>query len=138
MTLRDRLLARLAEIAEAASGTSPAPWTYGDIDSVAGGSLYDPTVMIASVDWDNDDPRPVHRRRTVEEADANGHFIALARSVVGPLAEGVAEEVRRQHTERVTTPRGWIDGCETCGTGGAARPTCPFVLRWAERLGVEG
>ncbi len=78
-TLAGWLLARLDEDEQAARSAAPGPWTYGDIESVAGGSLYDPTVIIASVHWDNVgdeiDPR-IRRRVPHEEADGTGKHIA--------------------------------------------------------------
>jgi hypothetical protein len=75
-TLTDFLLARIAEDEAAALAASPSPWRYGDVTSVAGGSLYDATVMIASMHWDNERVDPhIRRTRTAQEADANGAHI---------------------------------------------------------------
>lgn len=67
-----------------AEAATPGPWTYGDIASVAGGSLYDEDVMIGAVHWDNL-PDPLHRFRSVESADAVGRFIAAARTDIPVL-----------------------------------------------------
>lgn len=73
---------------------SPSPWTYGDIESVAGGSIYDRSVMIASVLWDpkpKEIPTNIRRVLPDYEADANGAFIAAARSAVPDLIRRVKE-----------------------------------------------
>jgi hypothetical protein len=77
MDLPEFLLARIAEDEAAAHAASPGPWTYGDIESVAGGTIYDPTVAIANVDWDVEpvDER-IRRFRPEEQADATGRHIA--------------------------------------------------------------
>jgi len=70
------LLAAIAEDERVAVEASPGPWTYGDIESVAGGSLYGTDQMVASILWDNEDPRPIRRPIYESEADANGAHIA--------------------------------------------------------------
>lgn len=70
---------------------TPGPWSYGDIDSVAGGTLYDTTVAIGSMRWDNDNPMPIHRKVPASEADANGEFIAHARTDVERLLDALDE-----------------------------------------------
>jgi hypothetical protein len=75
----DDIRTRLDAIDAYCAAAPVGPYTYGDIESVAGGSLYDPTVMIASVHWDNA-PTPIHRFRHRDQADALGHFIANART----------------------------------------------------------
>lgn len=61
-----------------------------------------------------------------------------ARATLGPLVEGLAEEVGRH--ESVLVHPGWpmagARGCRACHVSFGADPDCPFVLRWAERLGV--
>ena len=49
MTITEFLLARIAEDEAIAQKASPGGWTYGDVASVAGGSLYDETRMIADI-----------------------------------------------------------------------------------------
>lgn len=79
--IREFILARLDErehAAAAANAGSPAPWTYGDVDSVAGGSLYDRDQMIAGMHWDNDPvPSTIRRTRPPAVADAVGEHIVL-------------------------------------------------------------
>lgn len=76
-TLVEFLTARLDEDERAAHAAAPGPWTYGDIESVAGGTLYDQTVAIASVQWDNARPDPrIQRFRPEAQADATGEHIA--------------------------------------------------------------
>jgi hypothetical protein len=75
--LVDFVLARIAEDEAAARSAAPSPWQYGDVASVAGGSLYDATVMIGSMHWDSERVDPhIRRARTVQAADANGRHIA--------------------------------------------------------------
>jgi hypothetical protein len=73
------LTARYDEEEEAALAAAPGPWSYGTIDSVAGGSLYDPDVMIAGLYWDEADdeidPR-IRKQRPSSQADATGEHIA--------------------------------------------------------------
>lgn len=77
MTITEFLLARIAEDERCARNASPGPWTFSDIDSVGGGTIYDPTVAIASVEWDAErvDQR-VRRTRPSWQADATGEHIA--------------------------------------------------------------
>lgn len=95
--LTDFLLARVAEDEQAARAAASGAWTYGDIDSVAGGTIYDPTVAIACVEWDNEpvDPR-IRRTRLESQADATGVHIAR-HDPVRVLADCQA---RRQIIER--------------------------------------
>jgi uncharacterized protein DUF6221 len=68
---------RLLEEEAGAQAASPGPWSYGVIGSTAGGSVYDATIMVASVNWDNNAPDPRIRRMLGErEADHNGVHIA--------------------------------------------------------------
>jgi Family of unknown function (DUF6221) len=76
MTIVEFLRASIAEDEAVAMRASPAPWTYGDIESVAGGSLYDADQMIAQILWDDDDTRPIRRPIYEREADANGAYMA--------------------------------------------------------------
>lgn len=74
--LRDRL----DEEEQTAGAAAPGPWSYGDNESVAGGTIYDPTVAIASIEWDNDPEaitaNGIRRGRPKQEADATGRHIA--------------------------------------------------------------
>ena len=85
----------LDEIRRATEAATEGPWEYGDVDSIAGGSLYGGGWMIASVDWENDLPRSTGSPlldsdfRTPAVADANGAFIAGARSWVPALVAEV-------------------------------------------------
>ena len=76
--LTEFLLARIAEDEEAAKAASPSPWKYGDVESVAGGSLYDKTRMIASLHYEQptDHDGTIVRHLLSDEADANGAHIA--------------------------------------------------------------
>jgi hypothetical protein len=71
------LKARIAEDERAARNASPGPWTFSDIASVGGGTIYDPTVAIANVEWDTErvDSR-IRRTRPDWQADATGDHIA--------------------------------------------------------------
>jgi Family of unknown function (DUF6221) len=90
MTIVEFLEQRVAEDEAVAMRASPGPWTYGDIESVAGGSLYDTDQMIASILWDNDDTRPIRRPIYEREADANGAYMA-SHDPVRVLAECAAK-----------------------------------------------
>lgn len=72
------LTARLGDDEAAARRASPGPWQYGDVDSVAGGSLYDTTRMIGSVHYGQatDHDGTAVRHLLSPEADANGEHIA--------------------------------------------------------------
>lgn len=76
-TITEFLEARIAEDERVARSASPGPWSYSDIASVAGGTIYDPTVAIASVGYDVDhvDSR-IRRTRPDWQADATGRHIA--------------------------------------------------------------
>jgi hypothetical protein len=77
-TLTEFLLARIAEDEQAARDASPSPWQYGDIASVAGGTIYDESRRIADVTYEqaNDHDGSVVRHLLSDEADANGRHIA--------------------------------------------------------------
>lgn len=72
------LLARIAEDEAAAHAASPGGWRYGDVESVAGGTLYDETRTIASLVYEQpeDHDGTVVRHLLTPEADANGRHIA--------------------------------------------------------------
>lgn len=124
------LLAVLDEHEEVARAASPGPWTYGDIDSVAGGMIYDPTVAIASVDYDVEpgDPR-IRRDRPVEQADATGQHIALH----DPAAV-LTDIAAKRAILAIHKQPGWaVDqfACRACSAEGeypgAGRYPCPTV-----------
>jgi hypothetical protein len=73
----ERVRAALAEQRALAQAAPLSPWSYGDVDSVAGGSIYDCDIMIASLFWDTErvDPR-IRRTISTDQADAAGVFIA--------------------------------------------------------------
>ena len=71
------MILSLTDIEKAAREATPGTWTYSDIDSVAGGTIFDETVALAHLEWDNE-RTPIHRFRSEIEADANGRFISLA------------------------------------------------------------
>jgi len=77
MTITEFLEARIAEDEAVARSASPGPWSFSDIDSIGGGTIYDPTVAIANVEWDNEhvDAR-IRRTRPNWQADATGVHIA--------------------------------------------------------------
>ena len=78
MTLTEFLTARLDEDEEVARRASPGGWRYGDVESVAGGTLYDETRRIADIIYENpEDHDGYWTRHLLEpEADANGAHIA--------------------------------------------------------------
>jgi hypothetical protein len=69
---------QIDEDERAARAASPGGWTYGDVDSVAGGSLYDETRMIGSLHYEQprDHDGSIVRHLLSHEADANGQHIA--------------------------------------------------------------
>jgi hypothetical protein len=77
-TLVEFLTARLDEDEASARAASPSPWQYGDVDSVAGGSLYDATRMIGDLHYEQPDDHDgsIVRHLLSGEADANGAHIA--------------------------------------------------------------
>ena len=77
MTITEFLEARIAEDERSARDASPGPWTFSNIASVGGGTIYDPTVAIANVEWDTErvDSR-IRRTRPDWQADATGEHIA--------------------------------------------------------------
>jgi hypothetical protein len=72
------LLARVSEDEAVAQTASPGGWSYGDVDSVAGGTLYDETRTIASLVYEQpaDHDGAIVRHLLAPEADANGIHIA--------------------------------------------------------------
>lgn len=72
------ILARIAEDEAVARAASPGGWTYGDVTSVAGGTLYDETRTIANIVYEQpeDHDGTVVRHLLTPEADANGRHIA--------------------------------------------------------------
>src|SRR5574337_1430284 len=76
--LTEFLLARISEDETLARKSSPSPWQYGDVESVAGGSLYDKTRMIGSLHYEQptDHDGTIVRHLLSDEADANGAHIA--------------------------------------------------------------
>jgi Family of unknown function (DUF6221) len=121
MTIVEFLEQRIAEDEEVAMRASPGPWTYGDIESVAGGSLYDADQMIASILWDNDDTRPIRRPIYEREADANGAYMA-SHDPVRVLAECAAKR-------RIVARHDLCAACRDEGNQIEAR-----VLEWIIRL----
>lgn len=72
------LLARIAEDEAAARAASPGPWVYTTVESVGGGTLYDQTRVIGSLDYEQPDEHDgrIVRHLLKREADANGAHIA--------------------------------------------------------------
>jgi len=76
-TITEFLEARIAEDERAAQIASPGPWSYSDIESVGGGTIYDPEVAIAGVQWDTEHvDRRIRRTVPSGEANATGRHIA--------------------------------------------------------------
>lgn len=128
--LRDRLLAFLADVVEAEKAATEGPWEAWQDPGV---NTMRVRVGLPSLDHDPE-PSPywsVQIEGSVYPAGAvaacgtedehgkqDARLIALSRSVVGPFAEGLADEIQRFHDAPL------------CGDD------CPLILRWAERLGV--
>jgi len=117
-TLADFLLARIAEDEAAARAADPSPWQYGDVESVAGGSLYDRDVMIASMLYDAEgEAAGVRRTRPTWQADANGAHIAR-HDPARVLAECEAKRrIVEAHTPVDYSPLGMEspNACHICG-----------------------
>ena len=64
---------------QGARAASPGGWTYGDVDSIGGGSLYDESRMIGSLHYEQptDHDGRIVRHLLEYEADANGRHIAV-------------------------------------------------------------
>lgn len=131
MTLIEFLRARLDEDERAALNASPGPWTYGDIDSIAGGTIYDPTVAIVSVQCDTFgaeiDPR-IRRRRTYREANANGEHIAR----FDPARVLAEVDAKRRIVDLCKDPMIEVTGAfdtERVFVLGQGEPWAPGVLR---------
>lgn len=69
---------RLDETHALTRGTSPGPWRYSDVESIAGGALYDPTRSIAGMYYESptENDGTIVRILPAHEADANGRHIA--------------------------------------------------------------
>lgn len=69
---------RLDETHATTQGTSPGEWRYADVDSIAGGAVYDSTRSVASVHYETptENDGTIVRLLPVHEADANGRLIA--------------------------------------------------------------
>ena len=121
--VRERL-AQMRALCEAAITHHPLPWRYGDVDSVAGGTLYDRDVTLASVFYDGDkrvDPR-IRPHRTAEDADAAGWFMQAASPDLMLRLVTEAEGVLDRHQRRTPT---W-EGDQLCGGCMNVSP-CPEV-----------
>ena len=77
---------------DALAGQMRHPFTYADIESIGGGSIYDDGVLVASIRWDTEpvDPRI---RRTVyrDEGDRIGEYLVAAANAVPALTARVRE-----------------------------------------------
>ena len=104
---------------QGARAASPGGWTYGDVDSIAGGSLYDESRMIGSLHYEQptDHDGRIVRHLLEHEADANGrhiavhdparvlHQVAAMRKIVDLHRSWADEPYRHPHAERY---------CQTC------------------------
>lgn len=86
----------LAKCLELSERATKGPWSYSDIESVAGGQVFNVNpnepgggCSICNIDWDNEDPMPIHRMRTEIEADFNGSFIAFSRAALPKVCEAL-------------------------------------------------
>jgi len=122
MNVSEFLEARIAEDEAVARRASPGPWSFADIASVGGGTIYDPTVAIANVSWDVEDINsPIRRTRPAWQADATGIHIAR-HNPARVLAECKAKRAIADLHGPVED-RGWQSGvahdflwCGSCGT----------------------
>lgn len=116
--LTDFLLARIAEDEAVARAASPSPWQYGDVASVAGGSLYDKTRMIGDLHYEHlgNHDGSIVRHLLSDEADANGAHIAR-HDPARVLAECEAKRriVEEHALVRIDRPDLHPDACAACG-----------------------
>jgi hypothetical protein len=97
-------------------GITRAPWTYGDIDSIAGGTIYDSVIKVASVHWDNSATEPVRPMMTNYEADRNGEFIGNAPTDMRALLAHVDSLTAQLATAKVDAwDRGYDDAIKEHG-----------------------
>lgn len=156
MTITEFLEARIAEDEKVARNASPGPWSYADIESVGGGTIYDPTVAIASVEWDVDhvDSR-IRRTRPDWQADATGEHI-VRHNPARVLAECAAKRaIIKQHeqwpvyvesepseleqvasglndiTYSMTRQMAWLTTREYVNKFGVEPPTAPMIAALA-------
>lgn len=86
----DTLNEILAGMQAKTDAATPGPWHGTTVESVAGGTIYDSTVAIASVAYDVEPvDSSIRRFRTEQEADANAAFIAMARTAMPALLSAV-------------------------------------------------
>lgn len=82
MTPAETLAAAIEKLEGMRNRAQPGPWTYANIESVGGGSLYGSEVRVAQIHWDNHDTRPVHRPICEDEADASGDLIVTLHATI--------------------------------------------------------
>jgi hypothetical protein len=75
------------DLARLSSAASSGPWTYSDVDSVGGGTIYDTTRSVADVVYEQpeDHDGTIVRHLLSPEADANGALIVASVNYVRAL-----------------------------------------------------
>lgn len=104
---------RLDDTERTALAASPGAWRYANIDSIAGGAVYDTTRSIASVHYETpqDHDGSIVRLLPEREADANGDHIA-AHDPAAILLDVKAKR-RIVATMRSTIDHAWQDDMNT-------------------------
>ena len=133
VTITEFLEARIAEDEQAARNASPGPWSYSSIDSIGGGTIYDATVAIAGVQWDNEpvDSR-IRRARPDWQADATGSHIAR-HDPARALAECAAKRAIIKEWEDPSGPGVWEGHDAGSINHGTATASC--LAGWRNVLG---
>ena len=124
-TLDEFLRARLDDDEAAARAASPGGWQYGDVESVAGGMLYDTTRTIATMLYEQpeDHDGSIVRHMLSSEADANGRHIVRhdpARVLADVTAKRLILDLR--YSTQLQADRAGSD------------PTHPFVITFRSQL----
>ena len=104
---------------QGARAASPGGWTYGDVDSIAGGSLYDESRMIGSLHYEQptDHDGRIVRHLLEHEADANGRHIAVHDPARVLRQVAAMRKIVDEHAPRTTS---YLDApdetsCRRCG-----------------------
>lgn len=107
------LTARLDETRTAALAASPGPWSYRDVDSIAGGAVYDKTRSVASLHYETfeENNGEIVRLLPEHEADANGRHIA-AHDPAAVLREVEAKRLVVANA-RTAIDQAWQDDAHT-------------------------
>jgi len=122
--VRDRLLTRLDELLAFAEAATPGPWSYAKCGDVLAARW---TVADVAQPWD-----------TIRHDDGR-HIAVHSPALMVRVWTALRDEVERHETvlapPRFDTGREYMCG-ECTGLLDPDDADCPFVLRWADVLGV--